>query len=889
MPLAPGTKLGPYEILSPLGAGGMGEVYRARDTRLERSVAIKILPAHLSADPARKLRFEREAKTVSALNHPNICSLFDVGSQNGTDFLVMECIEGESLAQRIARGPLPVEQALKIGAEIADALDKAHHSGVVHRDLKPANIMLTKSGAKLLDFGLAKPAIEPASGVTLTNAAASSPVTEQGTIVGTFQYMSPEQVEGKEIDGRSDIFSLGAVLYEALTGQRAFEGKSQLSVASAILEKEPTPISSIKPLTPHNFDHIVRRCLAKDPDDRWQSARDLALELKSISPTDSSSQSGVAVPFPARDRLPTFLPWAIAAAAVLASLALFLFSTKHASPAAPTYSSIVPNSGTPFQIEGDLGAPPALAPDGSAVVFGASDDLWYRSLRTGTERILPGAHGGSFPFWSPDSSSVAFFADGKLKILDISTNAVRTLCDAPSARGGSWGVTGIILFSPQVRDVIYQIPATGGTPVAVTTLDTKIHSTHRWPCFLPDGQHFLYLASNHSAAQSEQNGVFVASLDGKLNRFLISSLSGAIFAQNHFLFVRDAALYVQPFDLNKIALTGSPTPITDGVVVDLGVWHATFTASETNELIYQTGSSMAHSRMEWVDRQGKHLSFVGEKGVYQSPRLSHDSQHILVNLGDPAGDMWLFDSTGPNKSRLTFEGASNSEGVWSPDNSRFAFSVGQPMHYKLVTRPSSGAGPETVLQDVADNSAPTDWSPDGRYILSERFLHGGSEIWLHPLALGEPARPLLASAPISGLQSSGQFSPDGKFVALTMSAATGPQIFIVPFPSGNGMWQVSTEGGRWPRWRRDGKELYFVDLRNELCVVSIAEKPGGIEIGHAVPLFTFQPTPRTYRQGMIEFDVTSDGKRFLLNAAADENVRPLTLLQNWTNLLPARR
>src|SRR6201997_239762 len=339
MTLAHGTKLGPYEIQSALGVGGMGEVYRARDTRLDRSVAIKILPAHLSADPARKLPFEREAKTVSARNHPNICSLFDGGSQDGIDFLVMECIEGESLAQRLKKGALPTEQVMKIGTEIADALDKAHRSGVVHRDLKPGNIMLTKTGAKLLDFGLARTAVSPVSSVTLTATAGSSPLTEQGTLVGTFQYMSPEQVEGKELDGRSDIFSFGAVLYEMLTGQRAFEGKSQLSVASAILEKEPAPISSIKPLTPHNFDHIVRRCLAKDPDDRWQSARDLALELKSISPTDSSSQSGVAVPFPARDRLPTFLPWAIAAAAVLASLALFLFSTKHASPAAPTYSS----------------------------------------------------------------------------------------------------------------------------------------------------------------------------------------------------------------------------------------------------------------------------------------------------------------------------------------------------------------------------------------------------------------------------------------------------------------------------------------------------------------------------------------------------------------------
>lgn len=885
MPLSPGTKLGPYEILSPLGAGGMGEVYRARDTRLDRSVAIKILPAHLSYDPARKLRFEREAKTVSALNHPNICSLFDVGSQDGTDFLVMECIEGESLADRLTKGPLPTEQVLKIGTEIADALDKAHRSGVVHRDLKPGNIMLTKTGAKLLDFGLAKLAVAPISAVTLTNVAASSPVTEQGTIVGTFQYMSPEQVEGKEFDARSDIFSLGAVLYEMLTGQRAFGGKSQLSVASAILEKDPPPITTIKPLMPRNLDHVVRRCLAKDPDDRWQSARDLALELKSISATDPASSSTAALPLTRKKSRRELLAWSIAALALLSSLVILLLRPNHTASALPTYSSIVPNSSMPFQFEGDLGAPPALAPDGSAIIFGAGDDLWYHSLRTATERILPGTHGGYFPFWSPDSTGVGFFADGKLKTIDMSTNMVRTLCDAPSARGGSWGVTGIILFAPMVRDVIYQIPAAGGTPAPVTTIDTKLHSTHRWPWFLPDGQHFLYLATNHSAAKAEQNGIFVASLDGKLNRFLISSLSGAVYAQDRFLFVRDSSLYAQPFDLKKLVLTSSPGPLADGVVVDLGVWHATFSASENDQLIYQTGSSMALSRLEWVDRQGKHLSFVSDQGIYQSPRLSRDSQHILVNMGDPAGDMWLFDSSGANKSRLTFEGSSNSEGAWSPDNCRFAFSIGQPMRFKLLVRPASGTGPETVLQESADNDSPTDWSPDGRYILSERFLHGGSEIWLHPLDPGEPARPLLTSPATTGLQSSGQFSPDGKFVSFTMAAANGPQIFIVPFPSGNGMWQVSTEGGKWARWRHDGKELYFVNLRNELAAVSVAEKGASLEVGHPVPLLTFKPTPRTYRQGMIEFDVAPDGKRFLLNGAADENIRPLTLLQNWRTLL----
>src|SRR6266849_3064355 len=370
MPLAPGTHLGPYEIATPLGAGGMGEVYRARDTRLERTVAIKILPAQFSSDPARKQRFEREAKTISGLNHPHICVLYDVGHQDGMDYLVMECVEGETLAKRLEKGPLPLEQVLRFGMQTADALDKAHRSGVVHRDLKPGNIMLTGTGAKLLDFGLAKPAAPLASAATITAAATrQSPVTEQGTIVGTFQYMSPEQVEGKELDGRSDIFSLGAVLYEMLTGQRAFEGKSQLSVASAILEKEPAPISSIKPLTPRSLDHVVRRCLAKDPDERWQSARDLALELKSISSTDPASAA--ALPVRSSRVRRELIAWSIAAIAFLSSLALPFLRPNHTASALLVYSSIAPDPGTPFQIEGDLGAPPALSPDGSAVIFGA--------------------------------------------------------------------------------------------------------------------------------------------------------------------------------------------------------------------------------------------------------------------------------------------------------------------------------------------------------------------------------------------------------------------------------------------------------------------------------------------------------------------------------------
>jgi len=620
----------------------MGEVYRARDTRLDRSVAIKILPAHLSADSARKLRFEREAKTVSALNHPNICSLFDVGSQDGTDFLVMECIEGENLADRLAKGPLPTEQVLKIGTEIADAIAKAHRSGVVHRDLKPGNIMLTKTGAKLLDFGLAKPAVASSSGLTLTDVPASSPVTGQGVIVGTFQYMSPEQVEGKELDGRSDIFSLGAVLYEMLTGQRAFAGKIQFSVASAILERDPTPITTIKPLTPRNLDHVVRRCLAKDPDDRWQSARDLALELKSISSADPFSSSAAALPVHSRRARTEFIAWSVAALALLAAAAIFFLRPNHPNSGLPLYSSIVPPLGTSFEIEGDLGKQPALSPDGTSLIFGASGELYLHSFSTGTDRVITGAHGGVNPFWSPDGTSIGFFADFKVKTLDLNTGVVRILCDAPSPRGGSWGSSGMILFAPSPRDAIFQVSANGGTPTAVTSIDTKLHSTHRWPYFLPDGQHFLYYASNHAAVQNQQNGIYIASLDGKLNRFLVNSPAAGLYSRGDLLYAKESGLLAQPLDLHSFSLTGSPRPLLDNIVVDLGIWHLTVSASSSSDnLVYQTGSAMALSRLEWVGRSGAHLSYLGDKGVYNGPRLSKDGQRFLITYGDPSHDVWL--------------------------------------------------------------------------------------------------------------------------------------------------------------------------------------------------------------------------------------------------------
>jgi eukaryotic-like serine/threonine-protein kinase len=460
MALTLGTKLGPYEIESPLGAGGMGEVYRAKDTRLDRTVAIKILPAHLSSDPVRKQRFEREAKAISSLNHPHICVLYDVGSQNGIDYLVMECVEGETLAKRLERGALPLEQVLKYGMQIAGALDKAHRSGIIHRDLKPGNIMLTPPGAKLLDFGLAKETAALSTAATLT-ATRNSPVTEQGTIVGTFCYMSPEQVEGKELDGRSDIFSFGAVLYEMLTGQRAFEGKSQLSVASAILEKEPAPISSVKPMSPPSLDRVVKICLAKDPDDRWHSVHDVELQLRWIA--EGGSQAGIAASARARWTLAQFAGWAVAAICFLASFALAAVIFLRAPQPAPAMrSSLLPPQGSAYEPYNF-----AISPDGTRLAFVAlgadgQDTLWVRSLSSSRAQQISGTEQASFPFWSPDSRSIGFFTDSKLKTVDITSSTVKVLADAPGGRGGTWNSKGTILFAPEIFGQLLTVSERGG-------------------------------------------------------------------------------------------------------------------------------------------------------------------------------------------------------------------------------------------------------------------------------------------------------------------------------------------------------------------------------------------------------------------------------------------
>ncbi len=676
----------------------MGEVYRARDTRLERTVAIKILPAQFSSEPVRKQRFEREAKTISSLNHPHICTLHDIGHQDGIDYLVMECVEGETLAKRLEKGPVPLDQVLKFGAQIADALDKAHRSGIVHRDLKPGNIMLTPTGAKLLDFGLAKPALPLATAATLTAAAKQSPVTEQGTIIGTFQFMSPEQVEGKEVDGRSDIFSLGAVLYEMLTGRRAFEGKSQLSVASAILEKEPAPISSVKPMTPPALDHAVKKCLAKPPDERWQSASDLASELMWI--TESNGQATGAAFGEAPGKTRRRAAWLIAG--VLAGAAI-VGAVRWPSSKPPEEAMYFP-APMPFSAR-DI----AVAPNGHTIAVIAylesarRNALWVYELGSQSASHLTDTEGANFPFWSPDNRSIAFFADGKLKKVEVSGGPVQTVCDAPSGRGGTWNKDGVVVFTPDARSgvALYRVSASGGTVTTVSNLDkSRGELSHRWPMFLPDGTHYLYMATNF-AGQKSVDAIFVGSLDSNEKRFVVEATANAAYAApGYLLFYRDKALFAQRFDLKRFALTGEPTTILNDIQYQPQVKRAVFGASEKGVLAAQSGVGVALSELLWFDRKGKEVGALGRPDVYGNVFLAPNGKSVAVSMTDIASqntDIWTYDLQRGGAKRLTFDPAADSVPIWSPDAARLVFASNRTSFNDLHIKNSDGAQEEKSI------------------------------------------------------------------------------------------------------------------------------------------------------------------------------------------------
>ena len=893
MSLAAGSRLGPYEIQARIGAGGMGEVYRARDTRLERTVAIKVLASHLSASPDVRQRFDREARTISQLSHPHICALHDVGNQEGVEYLVMEYLEGETLADRLLKGPLPLEQTLRFGVQIADALEKAHRQGIVHRDLKPGNVMLTKGGVKLLDFGLAKVIASATPPAALTALPTQANLTQEGTILGTFQYMAPEQLEGKEADARTDIFAFGCVLYEMATGKPAFAGATQASLISAILRDDPRPISQVQPMSPPALDRIVKTCLEKDPEERWQSSGDVGKELRWVS---EGSPGSVLLPptgAPSRGRI---VSWIAAGLLAVSTLVLAARLLSRESPQVPVVrASILPPPGSEFVSTALFAGPVEISPDGSRIVFAARTGegpnlLWLQALKESAARPLAGTEGAERPFWSPDGRFVGFFTNRALRKIDANGGPVFTLAPITEGRGGSWNEDGVILFTAAARGPLYRVHAEGGKVEPATVLIPG-HVTHRYPHFLPDGKTFLFLArrSGIGAGMSPtaRPAVLVGSLDSKETHVVIEVASNVVYASGYLLYVREEALVAQPFDLGRRVVHGQPVTLAPGVRMDGRFSRGVFSVSRNGVLMYQTGKGHTLSALRWIDRKGAILGTVGEAAQFFNggyPAISPDGARAtaaLVDLRTGASDVWLVDLARGTRSRFTTGPGDKFMPAWSPDGTRIAYNISNPAGggYDVAVKSTSGAGAqELLLSEKVEWQAPNSFSPDGRFLLFQKRKAERDDIWALPLAGDRTPQPIAVS---DALEIMGQFSPDGRYIAYVSDESGRDEIYVTAFPGPSDHWQVSQNGGTEPRWRKDGKELFFFAPDNRLMAAEV--KLGGrpFEVGVIQPLFQARIMGLGYR-----YDAAKDGERFLVNSGLPEELSPITLVVNWTAGLP---
>jgi eukaryotic-like serine/threonine-protein kinase len=866
MALAAGTRLGPYEILALIGAGGMGEVYRAADTRLNRTVAIKTLPRHWADDPEMKQRVEREAQTIAALNHPHICTLHDIGNQDGLDFLVFEYLEGETLASRLERGPLPLDEALEITAEIADALDKAHERGVVHRDLKPSNVMLTKTGAKLLDFGLAKFRVQPERASSASMVPTRADVTTPGMIVGTVQYMSPEQVEGKDPDARADVFALGTVLYEMITGRKAFEGKSRAILIASILTADPDPM----PQAPPALDHTVRRCLAKNPDDRWQTAHDLMLQVQWISGGEGEGAELAAATAAARKRERRLL--------MLAAILAF-FGTVMAAPAVLYFRG--PAAADEFRFRAPLAGlnseSIAVSPDGKNIAAVLQPDgsgptsLYIRPVGSVTSRLVAGTEDASLPFWSPDSRFIGFVAGGKLKRVEASGGAPQQIAAGiQDFAGGTWNDANTIVFGSTKG--LFRVSAEGGKPESVTKIE-KDQTGHFWPYFLPDGRHYLYLAWS---GESTTRALFAGTLDSKEQQRIGPMESNTAYAAPGYLvFHREATLFAQPFSAKKLMTTGDPVHIADGVAFSNATGRGSFDASQNGTLIYFQGDAATASgraqilttnaQYGWVNRTGQVLEGAGETGAFGDFDLSPDGKQIAVTRqesGTPGADIWVIDWQRAGVAhQLTRDPADDVNPVWL-DDTRVAYTTYRKGNADIYVMNANGDGAETALLETPADEIVEAASRDGKYIA---YLSGQSnDIYALPLT-GE--KKPFAVVPGSYQKNEPQFSPDGKWLAYTSNESGGIfQVYVVAFPKGDRKTPISKSGGGQPRWSPDGK-LYYRALDNTIMVVDIKLTKGGEQIEPGIPTEAFNPQVNgtmTREPTRHQFSISPDGQRFLL-------------------------
>ncbi len=887
MTLATGTRLGPYEVISPIGAGGMGEVYKAKDARLGREVAIKVLPSHLTDDPDLKARFEREARAISQLTHPHICTLYDVGSADGVEYLVMELLDGQTLADRVEKGPLPTDQVIRFGVEIADALDRAHRADIIHRDLKPGNVMLTKSGVKLLDFGLAKVAAsERGSELSSlpTEMAASRPLTQKGTVMGTFQYMAPEQLEGKDADARTDIFALGCVLYEMATGKKAFTGASQASLVSAILRDEPKPISEIAPMAPPALDRLVKTCLAKDPEERWQSARDVMSELRWIG--QAGSQAGAPAVVVSRRKNREKLAWGIAAAAIAGLAVLAAIQLRRRAEPVPAIRFEV---SPPPDVRFGYGL--AISPDGSQLVFeGAAvgkQKLYLRRLSSTEVKELPGTEGATFPFWSPDGSRLGFFVGGSVKRYDLATGSVQTLAPAANGRGGTWSRDGVILYAPDTGMGLFRVSADGGKAVAETVLDPRAQEgSHRWPYFLPDGRHYLCMVRGAAAGKP---GIYAGTLGSKKRQFVAEATSMVAYSSpGLLLYIRQKALIAQPFDVGSLKTLGAPFPVVADMEA-LGdtqpTGYARFSVSGNGVLAVRSGVSSV-SQFAWLDREGKKLSTTGSAGEQDELALSPDEKYVVFERNDPAvgtNDLWRLELERGVESRLTYDPGSENTAIWLPDGRNVVYSSGGVVGFQneLIQINAAGTGDKHVLVHSNEGSVyPDAVSPDGKVLLYEQQTQRGSiDLMLVQLSGGKPSTFL--ATPFD--EAHAQFSPDGRFVSYCSNESGREEVYVRSFPAGEEKWQASATGGDQPTWKADGTELYYLSPQQEIMAVSVEHKPSGLSFGAPTALFGVRVPAYGVTLSRTGFQVSRDGKRFLVNGVTGGTDRsPITVALNWT-------
>ena len=860
----------------------MGEVYRARDTRLDRDVAIKVLPPLLAGDPQFLSRFQREAKSISALNHPHICGLYDIGEAaigaETLHYLVLEMIEGESLAQRLARGPLALDEVLRWGAEVASALDAAHSRGIVHRDLKPGNVMVTRAGTKLVDFGLAKGGDRGVvSGVTQlqTMETPNQPLTEHGTILGTFQYMSPEQLEGTPADSRSDIFALGALLYEMATGRKAFEGKNRTSLIAAIVATQPPPITSVQAASPPALDHVIRRCLEKDPDDRWQSARDVRAQLLWIA--EGGSQVGVPAVVSSRRRNRETLAWAAAAALGLAAVGFAVAWVRRApEPAQLVRFTITTPAGL------TAAGPPAVSPDGRTVAFDGVDasgkrQIWIRTVDGLEARPLAGTDGVNRPFWSPDSQYLAFMSGGKLKKIPAVGGPVQTICDAPTGADGTWSRDGVILFDGNQSDPIWRVDAAGGVAKPeVLNQPEKNVAFVGWPQFLPDGRHFLYL----SGVLSSERTLMVRALGDTEGRALFKTNSRVAYSPlGYVVYVRDQTLVAQRFDSASLSVTGDPVPVGEGLGVS-AVGTASFSLSDAGVLVYRAGEE-AGARLVWMDRSGKESPAVDGARRFADAWLSPDGNRLVYDVADRGseGDLWIRDLARSVTTRFTFDAEREFAPVWSPDGKTIVFSKETPAGWDLYVKDAAGTGEAKPLIASRVQKFPTDWSSDGRHLIfNSSATDTGWDLYAMSMTGGSDDPTPLVKTRFADM--GGSVSPDGRFLAYQSNESGRNQVYVQEFPTARSKWQVSSEGGVDPFWRRDGRELYF--RAPDLSVMAVPVQASGPTFQTGVPqaLFRARFAPVTAR---ARFRPAADGQRFLVLTRADDvAVQPAIVVLNWT-------